>query len=209
MCKRGGRSPWPRFKSRPTQFCVTGSEDRVLWRVRVPVGVRSVGGIVVSIAAFKAVNPCSIPSRRSFVLQVLKTESYHEFESHSVSEVRWYSGEHSCLGSLPGRCSFWVPVLLLTFWLFATASIQILVRNVIHYVPVLLPSHHLQVHKIFHYAPVTPPPPHHQPFFRIFKKSTAPFKVHNMGLRYIKYIFFSTILQVCLYMSYINGYLLI
>jgi hypothetical protein len=38
--------------------------------------------------------------------------------------------------------------LLLTFWLFATASIQILARNVIHYVPVLLPSHHVQVHKI-------------------------------------------------------------
>jgi hypothetical protein len=25
-------------------------------------------------------------------------------------------------------------------------------------------------------------------FFRTFKKSTAPYKVHNMGLRYIKYI---------------------
>ncbi len=24
-----------------------------------------------------------------------------------------------------------------------------------------------------------------QPFFRTFKKSTAPYKVHNMGLRYI------------------------
>jgi hypothetical protein len=56
---------------------------------------------VVSIAAFKAVNQGSIPGRRSFVLQVLKTESYHEFESHSVSEVLWYSGEHSCLQS---RC---------------------------------------------------------------------------------------------------------
>ena len=29
----------------------------------------------------------------------------------------------------------------------------------------------------------TPPP--QQPFFRTFKKSTAPYKVHNMGLRYI------------------------
>jgi hypothetical protein len=44
--------------------------------------VRSVGGIVVSIAAFKAVNPGSIPGRCSFVLQVLKTESYDEFESY-------------------------------------------------------------------------------------------------------------------------------
>ncbi len=50
-----------------------------------------------TVAAFKLVNPGSIPGRRSFVLQVLKTESYHEFESHSVSEVRRYSGEHSCL----------------------------------------------------------------------------------------------------------------
>jgi hypothetical protein len=30
----------------------------------------------------------------------------------------------------------------------------------------------------------TPPPK--QPFFRTFKESTAPYKVHNMGLRYIK-----------------------
>jgi hypothetical protein len=56
-------------------------------------------GTVVSIAAFKAGTPSSIPCRCSFVLQVLKTESYHEFESHSVSEVLWYSGEHSCLQS--------------------------------------------------------------------------------------------------------------
>ncbi len=54
---------------------------------------------MVSIAAFKAANPGSIPGRRSFVLQVLKTECYVEFESHSVSEVGWYSGEHSCLQS--------------------------------------------------------------------------------------------------------------
>jgi hypothetical protein len=54
---------------------------------------------VVSIAAFKAVNPGSTPGRCSFVLQVLKTESYHEFESHSALEVWWYSGEHSCLQS--------------------------------------------------------------------------------------------------------------
>jgi hypothetical protein len=56
---------------------------------------------------------------------------------------------------------------------------------------VLLPSHHLQVHNIFHYVPVTPPPPHQQPFFRTFKKSTAPYKVHNMGLRYIKRLTYS------------------
>ncbi len=31
--------------------------------------------------------PGSNPGRRSFVLQVLKTESYHEFESQSGSEV--------------------------------------------------------------------------------------------------------------------------
>jgi hypothetical protein len=56
---------------------------------------------VVSIAAFKAVNLGPIPDRCSFVIQVLKTESYHVFEFHSVSEVWWYSGEHSCLQS---RC---------------------------------------------------------------------------------------------------------
>jgi hypothetical protein len=29
--------------------------------------------------------------------------------------------------------------------------------------------------------------PEKQPFFRTFKKSTAPYKVHNMGFRYIKF----------------------
>ncbi len=65
---------------------------------------------------------------------------------------------------------------------------EVLVHNVIHYVPVLLPSHHLQVHNICHYVPVTHPPPHQQPFFGTFKKSTAPYKVHNIDLRYIKRI---------------------
>ncbi len=178
VCKGGGEVSLTGFISRPTQFCVTGSEDRVFWWVRVPGRVRSVGGLLVCIAA---VNPGSIPGRRSFVLQVLKTESYHEFESHSVSEVRWYRGEHSCLQSrYPGfdsramqfcvtgsedRVLSWVR-LGLGLWLFATASIQILVHNVIHYVPGLLPSHHLQVHNIFHYVPVThtpPPPPTNSP----------------------------------------------
>ncbi len=39
-------------------------------KVQYYVSVRSVGGIVVSIAAFQAVDPGSIPGRRSFVLQV-------------------------------------------------------------------------------------------------------------------------------------------
>ncbi len=94
---------------------------------------------VVSIAAFKAGNPGSIPGQHSFVLQVLKTECYDEFESHSVSEERWYSGEQSCLQSRyrgfhsrpmqfcvtgsEDRVLSWVPVLLLTLWLFATSSI--------------------------------------------------------------------------------------
>jgi hypothetical protein len=38
-------------------------------------------GTAVSIAAFKAGTPGSIPDLCSFVLQVLKTESYHEFRS--------------------------------------------------------------------------------------------------------------------------------
>ncbi len=124
-----------------------------------PIQCLKCGDTVVSIAAIKTGTLGSISGRCSFVLQVLKTELS------------------------------WVSVLLLIFLLFATASIPILVRNVIHYVAVLLPSHHLQVHKIFHYVPETHlPPPHQQPFFRTFKKSTAPYKVHNMGLRYIKFL---------------------
>ncbi len=56
------------------------------------------------------------------------------------------------------------------------------------------------------------PPPHQQPFFRTFKKSTAPYKVHNMGLRrYIKYYpvayhhpftpFLSSLSFFCTYLS--------
>ncbi len=72
------QSSFPGFDSRPTQFCVTGSEDRVISWVRVPFGVWSV---VVSIASLKASTPGSIPSLCSVVLQVLKTESYHESRS--------------------------------------------------------------------------------------------------------------------------------
>ncbi len=42
---------------------------------------------MVSIAAFKIVNPGMVPSRRSLMLQVLKTESYDEFKSQTGSEV--------------------------------------------------------------------------------------------------------------------------
>ncbi len=57
---------------------------------------------MVSIAAFKAVNSGSIPGRCSFVLQVLKTESYYEFEyiklltSLGVQPEGWY-GDHPLL----------------------------------------------------------------------------------------------------------------
>jgi hypothetical protein len=119
-----------------------------------------VGGIVVSIAAFHAVDPGSIPGRCSFVLQVLKTESYHEFESGLVTNSL---GLCNCfyLADKPGER-----------W-------QLLVRNVIHYVPVLLPNPHLLVNNVFHFfgTYTTPPPPPHQPFFRTFKKSTAPYTV--------------------------------
>jgi hypothetical protein len=33
-------------------------------------------------------------------------------------------------------------------------------------------------------------------FFRTFKKSTAPYKVHNMGLRYIKNFLFATMFSL-------------
>ncbi len=79
----------------------------------------------------------------------------------TVVSIAWFYSRQMqfCVTGSEDRGLSWVPVLLLTLWLFATPSIQILVRNVLHYVPVLLPSHHLQVHKIFHYVPLTPPPP--------------------------------------------------
>jgi hypothetical protein len=46
-----------------------------------PIKCLKCSGTVVSIAAFKAGTPGSIPGRRSFVSQVLKTESYHESRS--------------------------------------------------------------------------------------------------------------------------------
>jgi hypothetical protein len=125
-----------------------------------------VGGIVMSIAAFQADEPGSIPGRCSFVLQVLKTESYYEFESSLVTNSLALC---NCFHLADKQGERW----------------QLLVRNVMHYVPVLLPKPHLVVHNVFHYVPLPHPPPH-QPFFRTFKKSTAPYKVHNMRLRYIK-----------------------
>ncbi len=41
-----------------------------------------------------------------------------------------------------------------------------------------------------HNIPVTPPPPQTTAIYRDFKKSTAICKVYNVGLRYIKEIFF-------------------
>jgi hypothetical protein len=48
-----------------------------------------------------------------------------------------------------------------------------------------------------HYIPVaTPPPPKTTAIFRDFKKSTAMCKVHNVGLRYIKYCCFNKVYDV-------------
>jgi hypothetical protein len=54
-----------------------------------------------------------------------------------------------------------------------------------------------------HSGPVSPPPPQTTANFRNFKKSTAPCKVHNMGLRYIKvqyswmFLFMSRVSLTC------------
>ncbi len=77
-------SPSPSHYSVGIHGCMIGVGGGVLQlHKKYYVSFRSVGGIVVSIAAFQAVDPGLIPGRRSFVLQVLKTESYHEFESQS------------------------------------------------------------------------------------------------------------------------------
>jgi hypothetical protein len=69
---------------------------------------------------------------------------------------------------------------------------EVLVHNVIHYVPVILPNHHLLANNVFHFVPITPPPPPPTVLLQnMFKKSTAPYKVHNIGLRDINiHIFF-------------------
>ncbi len=68
---------------------------------------------MLSIAAFKAVNPGLIPGRRSFVLQVLNTESYDEFECLKCggTEVSIAAFKAGTQGSIPGRCSFVLQVL--------------------------------------------------------------------------------------------------
>jgi hypothetical protein len=78
-------------------------------------------------------------------------------------------------GSIPGRCSsifgIWREVGI-------TGEVALLGRN---------PSHHLQGHNItitYRYIMY---------FFRTFKKSTVPYKVHNMGLQYKKRVFLHAI----------------
>ncbi len=71
---------------------------------------------MVSIAVFQAVEQGSIPSQRSFVLQVLKTESDHEFESRTVRSVSGMVVSVAVFqavesGSIPSQCSFVLQVL--------------------------------------------------------------------------------------------------
>ncbi len=70
---------------------------------------------MLSIAAFKAVNPGLIPGWRSFVLQVLNTESYDECERLKcggtvVSIAAFKAGTQGSIPG-PGRCSFVLQVL--------------------------------------------------------------------------------------------------
>ncbi len=58
-----------------------------------------------------------------------------------------------------------------------------------------------------HYVRVTPPPPPTTAIFRTFKKSTALYKVHNMGFRYIKFIWFGFIARLSNWGG--GGYLLV
>jgi hypothetical protein len=96
LCVRGvGRSPWPGFKSRPTQLSVTGSEDSVMMSSSPSQG-----------------------QKRWWYSGENRIESW----VWVTFKVRWYKD----------RVLSWVR-LGLGLWLFATASIQILVRNVIHY----------------------------------------------------------------------------
>ncbi len=94
-------------------------------------------------------------------LQVLKTESYHEFESGLVTN------------SLALCNCFYLADKQGERW-------QLLVRNVIHYVPVLLPNPLLVVHND------QPSSEHWRNQQRIHNKRIH--KVHNMRLRYIKQI---------------------
>jgi hypothetical protein len=76
-------------------------------------------------------------------------------------------------GSIPGRCSsifgIWREVLGRNVYITSQYFIPaIIYRDII--------SHITITYRYIMY------------FFRTFKKSTAPYKVHNMGLRYIKFI---------------------
>ena len=69
----------------------------------------SVGGIVVSIAAFQAVDPGSIPGHRKgpflksshemFLCDTRSEKKYGGFIMIYTTRRWWYSGEHSCLPS--------------------------------------------------------------------------------------------------------------
>ncbi len=108
-------------------------------------------------------------------------EKYQDvmYDQHTHIIYRFHSSMVECPhsirggpGSIPGRCSsifgIWREVLgrnvYITSQYFFPAIIY---RDII--------SHITSTYRDIMY------------FFRTFKKSTAPYKVHNMGLRYIKY----------------------
>ncbi len=110
--------------------------------------------------------PGSIPGRCSSIFGIWRevlgrkhTHITNRFHSSMVERLHSIKGGP---GSIPVQCSS-----IFGIWR------EVLGHNV------FLPSHHLQGHNItitYRYIMY---------FFRTFKKSTAPYKVHNMGLRYI------------------------
>jgi hypothetical protein len=114
--------------------------------------------------------PGSIPGRCSSIIGIWREVLGHKhnhimyrFHSSVVERPHSISGDP---GSIPRRCSsifgIWREVL--------GHIVYIIYRDI----PVI--SHITITYRYIMY------------FFRTFKKSTAPYKVHNMGLRYIKKI---------------------
>ncbi len=101
-------------------------------------------------------------------------------------------------GSIPGRCSsifgIWRKVLRRNVYIMSQYwDVMYTLCPSIHYVPVLGCTVYITSQYFFPaiiyseiISHITITYRYIMYFFRTFKKSTAPYKVHNMGLRYIK-----------------------
>ena len=76
------------MKKRPKGTTSNYNDNKVEYQYIVPVKIQCVGGIMVSIAAFQAVDPGSIPGRRNFYDNFFLIIFERKKIAHAVTRIR-------------------------------------------------------------------------------------------------------------------------